>query len=352
MDADSEAALPDVAKILSRLEIELRRVGAPISASLRTGLTSAAVDQLTRDLPFRLSDSLAALYRWHDGSEGNGPGEELFPGACFPNLERSVDAYFFEVHLAKKLALEHGFAPTFRDDWFPVFVTVGGDWYVATRAGNGPVIELNRVEPERNQEEAGSLPALYQQLVERYRAGAYNRGSERHLAVNEGLLARLNRAARIKGPDVGHLIAELQDPKTMYRAAHEIVRYKFPEMVEPLIRLLSDTHSVVRGEAALLLGAIADERAIPHLVRALGEWEGKDLASAWGGLQTIGPQGAIGHLEAVLRDGDLELRVLAAQALGKSEDATAIPALHAATHDPDPRVREAAETALRRLNAA
>jgi HEAT repeat protein len=169
--------------------------------------------------------------------------------------------------------------------------------------------------------------------------------------VNEGVLARLNRAARRKGPDVGHLIAELRDPKTMYRATQEIVRYKFPEMVEPLILLLSETDSAVRREAALLLGAIADERAIPHLVRALGEWEGKDLASAWGCLQTIGPQGAIGHLEAALRDGDPPLRVLAARALGKSEDATAIPALHAATHDPEPRVREAAESALRRLHA-
>ena len=351
MDADSQATQRDVAKVLGRLEIELRRAGAPISASLRPGLTPTALEQLTREMPFRLSDSLAALYRWHDGSEGNGPGEELFPGARFPNLERSVEAYFFEMRLAKELALEHGSAPFFEDDWFPVFVTVGGDWYVATRAGSGPVIELDREEPERNQEEAGSLPALYQQLVERYRAGAYSRGSERHLAVNEGLLARLNRAARRKGPDVGRLMAELQDPKTMYRANQEIVRYKFPEMVEPLIRLLSVTDSAVRREAALLLGAIADERAIPHLVRALGEWEGKDLASAWGGLQTIGPQGAIGHLEAALRDGDLQLRVLAAGALGKSEEATAIPALHAATHDPEPRVREAAEIALRRLKA-
>jgi hypothetical protein len=346
-----EAAQRDVAKVLSRLEIELRRVGASISASLRPGLTPAAIDELTRDLPFRLSDSLAALYRWHDGSEGNGPGEELFPGARFPHLERSVEAYFFELRLAKKLALEHEFAPLFAEDWFPVFVTVGGDWYVATRAGNGPVIELNRVEPERNQEEAGSLPALYQQLVERYRAGAYSSGSEHQLAVNVGLLGRLNRAARRGGPDVDHLIAELQDPKTMYHAAQEIVRFKFPELVEPLIGLLSNADSAVRREAALLLGEIADERAIPHLIRALGEWEGKDLFSAWGGLQTMSPQGVIGHLEAALRDGDTQLRVFAARALGKSEDATAIPALHAATHDSEPGVREAAQTALRRLSS-
>jgi HEAT repeats len=351
MDTDSEATQHNVANVLGRLEIELRRVGAPISASLRPGLTPAAIQHLTRDLPFRLGDSLAALYGWHDGSEGNGPGEELFPGARFPNLERSVEAYFFEMRLAKEVASEYGFAPLFADDWFPVFVTVGGDWYVATRAGNGPVIELNRVEPERNQEEAGSLPALYQQLVERYRVGAYSRGSERHLTVNEGLLARLNRAARRKGPDVDHLIAELQDPSSMYRATQEIVRFKFPEMVEPLIGLLSNTDSAVRREAALLLGAIADVRAIPHLVRALGEWEGKDLSSAWGGLQTIGPQGVIGHLEAALRDGDPQLRMLAARALGKSQDATAVPALHAATHDPEPRVREAAQGALRRLHA-
>ena len=55
MDTDSQATQRDVAKVLGQLEIELRRAGAPISASLRPGLTPTALEQLTREMPFRLS---------------------------------------------------------------------------------------------------------------------------------------------------------------------------------------------------------------------------------------------------------------------------------------------------------
>ena len=49
------------------------------------------------------------------------------------------------------------------------------------------------------------------------------------------------------------LVADHKDPRARDSAAQEIVRYKHPELVEPLIGLLSDPDSEVRREGALLL---------------------------------------------------------------------------------------------------
>jgi len=342
-------------KALAALEAELRRVNAPVLAALRPGLGADSIRRLTQELPFRLPGEVAALYEWHDGSSGDGPAEELFPSGRFPSLQRAVEAYFFEVRLAREVTSGTGLDPdsSYAADWFPIFVTAGGDRYVATQAGSGPVRLLDRVDWSSQVEEAASFANFLEQLVERYQKGAYVAGPVRTVVVNESVLAQLRRGQRgdQAGPEA--LLAQLQgdDPDLQNHAVQEITRLRYPELVSPLIGLLTSPDSILRRRAALLLGAIGDRRAIPHLVRALAEWKGDDLASAWGGLQPIGGEGAIGHLEAVLRDGDSELRVLAAQALGNTEDATAVPALQAARHDADARVQAAADAALRRLGA-
>ena len=76
-----------------------------------------------------------------------------------------------------------------------------------------------------------------------------------------------------------------------------------------------------------------------------------ERARAWGGLAEIGTGGPVGQLEAILLNGDVELRALAARALGKSREATAIPALQAAIRDRNPIVRAEAVAALRSLGA-
>jgi HEAT repeats len=327
---------------LALLETELRRVQAPVIRALRPGLTAKAFRELTSSLPFTPSESIAAVYAWHDGSGGDGPAEELFPGGRFAPLTRAVESYHLEASLAD----------WYESDWFPVFYDEGGAAEVVTRGGEGAVLSLDRTDPNGAVQEAASLGELFVQLVSRYRAGAYVSAGNA-IVEERGVLARLNRTVQGRRPDVERLLADLQGSEQEGRvgATQEIDRNKYPEMVEPLIGLLHSPDSPVRQKGALLLGAIGDRRAIPHLIRALAEWEGVDLTSAWAGLDMIGPEGAIGHLEAALRDDGPELRALAARGLGISQDATAVPALQAATNDRDPAVREAAEGALRRLGA-
>jgi hypothetical protein len=333
-----------VSRALAELERELRRANAPVVSALRPGLTADAFKELVRNLPFTPSESLAAVYTWHDGSGGNGSAEELFPGGRFAPLELAVEQYHLEVSLAD----------WYQPDWFPIFYDEGGAAEVVTSGGDGAVLILDRSGPDAAIEEAASLSELFAATVGRYRAGAYAGAKGGAIVEERGVLGRLRRSLQSGGPDVERLLADLQSPKheVRVRATQEIDRNKYPEMAEPLIGLLvSSTDSAVRQKAALLLGTIGDRRAVTHLIRALAEWQGPEQTSAWAGLDQIGRAGAVGELEAALRDGDAELRALAATGLGISQDATAVPALQAAVKDSDPRVREAAKHALRGLDA-
>ena len=351
--AGFEGNLRPPSEALADLETELSRVHAPVLAALRPGLTAETMRRVTRPLPFPPGDALVALYAWHDGSGGDGPAEELFPGGRFPSLERAVEAYFLEVKLANEVAQATGLDPatSYAQDWFPVFVTGGGDRFVVTQGGRGAVLLLDRVDSSGNVEEAESLAALLEQLVERFQAGAYAPGPGGGLVVDDAVLARLRRTHRGAVPNHVALLNQLQGriPDAQNRAFQEIERMRDPELVEPLIGLLSSSDRVLRRRVALLLGAIGDPRAIPHLIRALAAWEGEDHASAWGGLQAIGHEGVIGHLEAALRDGPAEIRAAAVRALATTLDARAVPALQAAAKDRDLQVRAAAEGALRKL---
>lgn len=98
-------------------------------------------------------------------------------------------------------------------------------------------------------------------------------------------------------------------------------RAAFADRVDDLARsLLQDPSYKVRVQAALVLGKLADARAVPALIQAL-------------------------------KDPDESVRGVAATSLGKVGDASAQSALQAATRDPSDFVKNQAKASLEKLAA-
>lgn len=99
-------------------------------------------------------------------------------------------------------------------------------------------------------------------------------------------------------------------------------RAAFADRVDDLARsLLQDPSYKVRVQAALVLGKLADARAVPALIQAL-------------------------------KDPDESVRGVAATSLGKVGDSSATSALQAATRDPSDFVKNQAKASLEKLASA
>ena len=131
--------------------------------------------------------------------------------------------------------------------------------------------------------------------------------------------------------------------------------------------LLTDMDSGVRGAAAVALGQIGDESAVPALTQALGGWpqtqkkkksktEANEfvLRAAARSLGQIRSRASGTVLIATLQNETFatDVRREAALALGIIGDSAAVPALRAAFSSDDPYLSEAARDALRRLRVS
>jgi HEAT repeat protein len=120
--------------------------------------------------------------------------------------------------------------------------------------------------------------------------------------------------------------------------------------------LMSDLDAKKRIEACIGLGRLRDPRAVPHLIRALGDRgyvrEPGHVAyvcqAAEEALVKIGTP-AVPHLCQALRDIDSNVREAACRALGQIGDLQAVPHLCQALRDSNVAVREAACRALGRI---
>jgi HEAT repeat protein len=118
-------------------------------------------------------------------------------------------------------------------------------------------------------------------------------------------------------------------------------------------RDLRDPAADVRARAAQALAA-SDQRAVPALTGALGDGEYKVRASAAEALVKIGPGAVVHSMIEALRNTDGRVRANAAVVLGAFGPAAmpAVPALARSLRDENPRVRELAGEALKRIASA
>lgn len=316
-------------RALNDLEARLREVEAPILKGLRPGLSIAEAKELLGTAGAPPEPALLSLYCWRDGAEGGGPSAELLDGARFLSLREAITTRQFEL----RLAAENEFLPAlpasaiFDPLWFPILQDAGGLVYVVERLGAGRVLIVDR-------QDAGNPEELSASIIE-FLDGI----------AKDGLDFKPPPLTAAVDVLVGRL--ESDEPRERTTAVRELTRKRPPAAFEPLVAMLKSQDAQARRNAALLLGALGDPRAIPMLIRCVASWSDPDMTSARAGLAAIGSEGDLGHIEKALAEGDRELRMDAIKALAALRDARAVPALQAtASSDPDPVVREAAGQAL------
>ena len=179
--------------------------------------------------------------------------------------------------------------------------------------------------------------------------------------------------------------AELENPEGDVRATalHVLVTQPVPDGPDLALRFLADDHPFVRMTAAILLGDLLSEEAVPALGRLLSEDEdwhvrqrsAEALAKIGGpeaagllksgfadpikevrrasilGVSRVSPAESLDGLLSLLReDPEWEVRVQAARALAGLGMSEAVPALEAAIHeDSNEFVRAAAAHAVKVL---
>ena len=119
-------------------------------------------------------------------------------------------------------------------------------------------------------------------------------------------------------------------------------------LVEPICRLLSDPDWWLRITACDALGRLRDERAVPHLVKAL-----EDEDTRWAaidGLAQVGSASALKPLAAMLRDPRAEVRIEVIRAFSKFEDPRLLTLLQQVKErDPSLEVRTRASEVRREM---
>lgn len=179
-------------------------------------------------------------------------------------------------------------------------------------------------------------------------------------AVMRALAARALGAASTAKATARLLAALEQERELSVRQAiiYALARHPVPQVTERLITLLEDRKAEIRGTTAYALSEIADPKSTGALIEVLQKRRGNEdsftRSKAAQALGRIGNRAAVALLVDVLtRDESPEARREAAQALGllaTKDDAAAIGALQAATHNRDPYLSHIATAALAQIN--
>ena len=123
------------------------------------------------------------------------------------------------------------------------------------------------------------------------------------------------------------------------------IELKGEDAVDPLIDALSSRKKNIRLNAATLLGAIGDEKAIPALIATLKDNNKLVRREASTALSHMG-EPAVDPLIETLGDEDWRVRGAAAWALGNLGDEKAIPALEELLDDESGFVKQGAQSAI------
>jgi twitching motility protein PilT len=149
-------------------------------------------------------------------------------------------------------------------------------------------------------------------------------------------------------PILAPAVALLGHPDEEVRTAALVLAENFqdPRLVEPICRLLTDADWWLRITACDTLGRLKDERAVPHLVKAL---EDEDCRwAAIDGLAQIGSNLSLKPLAGMLRDPRAEVRIEVIRAFSRFTEARLLPLLEAVKDkDPSSEVRTRASEVLR-----
>lgn len=182
----------------------------------------------------------------------------------------------------------------------------------------------------------------------------------KHLSdPNSTVRLRVVRALMLTGDaraakPLARLLSTEEDPEVREEIAEALGAQGLagPDAVNACIRALGDTSRAVRSHAARSLGRLADPKAAPHLVRALGDGYWSVSRDAENSIINLGTKAVPSLIEA-LGSRAAAVRSSAARALGSIADPRAGQPLRRLLElERDPDVRASASAALERLPAS
>ena len=150
----------------------------------------------------------------------------------------------------------------------------------------------------------------------------------------------------------GHLFAPVEVGEVRWMAAQALGRIGDRRAVVPLMQILPAAGGDLGLYVAQALGELGDWRAVPALIEESRRREEPELRGVAEALGIIGDPQAVPALVDLLQTGKEDVRCAAAVALGRMADPRAVDPLRKARNsDPQGFVREAAASALRKLDA-
>ncbi|HVE84961.1 MAG TPA: PilT/PilU family type 4a pilus ATPase, partial [Myxococcales bacterium] len=150
-----------------------------------------------------------------------------------------------------------------------------------------------------------------------------------------------------------HVLPLLGDPSDVVRrfAVELLMRLGDPRSLGPLIKVaVTDPDWWVRERAVAGAARLKDARAVPHLVRLLGD--GEVRLACLEALAALDAKSAAGEIGALAGDGDPDVRLAVARCLAGFGDPALAGPLEALLSDGDPRVRDVARGAMSRWRPA
>ena len=149
------------------------------------------------------------------------------------------------------------------------------------------------------------------------------------------------------------LLEAIADPFNLGTAASTALGRLDPPPVARIVEAAGDADSWRRARAAMALGEIGDHAALDTIVGLTADAEEHVRRAAAAALDKLRDPRAAGALKRLLENESETpfVRSYAAMALGGLKDASAVPALMAATGSPDALLRRAAARALCRIDA-
>jgi HEAT repeat protein len=175
--------------------------------------------------------------------------------------------------------------------------------------------------------------------------------SERDASARRALVRSLGASRTLEAVEELVPLLESDDPGTRFAAVQALGRTGLPAAFEPLVSALADAREEIRASALVALGEIGDPRAGGPLAEHLGVPDRDLRRTAIFALDRIERPAVTQELLTALRDPDREVRLTAVRVLHRLRLPEAGAALRqVADYDPEPLVRQAADSAISGLD--
>jgi HEAT repeat protein len=152
--------------------------------------------------------------------------------------------------------------------------------------------------------------------------------------------------------DISPLVSQLRSPviKKRREAAVQLGKSASLSAIPCLVEARFDSHPGVRSDVVQALGRLGDSSAVPALISSLDDPDPMVRVAAIAAIGTIKDRDTVIPLIKCLHDKEISIRIGAAEILGKLGDKRA-PLTKIRDHDIYSEVREAAEVALKKIQA-